>query len=140
MKKTFIAVCFAALLASCGTTSKMTSVQALAGEWNITEINNKALDASKSDNVPFIGFDTNKNLVYGSTGCNRLTGALKADAKAKTIDFGVLGSTRMMCADMDTEQKVLEAMATVKTYKLEGKAVIKLCKEDGPAAMTLKRK
>ena len=113
MKKTFIAVCFAALLASCGSTGKMTSVQALAGGWNITEINNKALG---------------------------LTGALKADAKAKTIDFGVLGSTRMMCADMDTEQKVLEAMATVKTYKLEGKDVIKLCKEDGTAAMTLKRK
>lgn len=140
MKKTFIAVCAAALLASCGTTGKMTSVKALAGEWNITEINNKTLDTSKSDNVPFIGFDTDGKRVYGSTGCNRLTGALKADAKTGTIDFSMLGSTRMMCADMQTEQQVLEAMATVKSYKVDGKNTIKLCKEDGSVAMLLKRK
>lgn len=87
-----------ALLASCATSNKIKSISALAGEWNITEVEGKAISASDSENPPFIGFDTNENRIYGSTGCNRMTGALNANVETGKIDFGAVASTRMMCA------------------------------------------
>ena len=50
-----------------------------------------------------------------NAGCNRMTGTFEADSlQPGKISFGQVGATRMMCPDMDTENKVLQALNTVK--------------------------
>ena len=140
MKKALATMCVAAALASCGTSRNAVSVESLDGEWNIVRIDGQDVKAPDGQDAPFIGFDTKENRVYGSTSCNRLTGALNADAKKGTIDFGALGSTRMMCRDMDTEQKVLGALGRVKTFKVQNGGSLLLNTEDGKTVMELKQK
>lgn len=140
MKKVFFAVCMTALLASCATSNKIKSISALAGEWNITEVEGKAISASDSENPPFIGFDTNENRIYGSTGCNRMTGALNANVETGKIDFGTVASTQIMCAKMETEQAVLGALGKVSTFSMKKKGVLEFKDNSGKTVMTLKHK
>jgi heat shock protein HslJ len=57
------------------------------------------------------------NRVSGKAGCNRFTGS--AVQGGKTLAFGALASTRMMCppAFMDQEQKFLKALASVRRFE-----------------------
>lgn len=140
MKKVFAAICAAAAMTACGTGNKTVSGGDLNGEWSIVSIKGQSVAASEGQDSPFIGFDTGGQLVYGSTGCNRLTGTLNADTAKGTIDFGSLGSTRMMCPDMQTERQVLDALGSVKTYRLQKDGSMQLNDTDGKTVMELKKK
>lgn len=134
-----MAFCAAALLASCAAGKKAAALSTLYGEWNITEINGKAVTAQAGPDSPFIGFNKAERLVYGSTGCNRLTGVLNIDEAKGTIDLSALGMTRMMCADMTTEQQVTDALPKIKSYRLGG-GTLSLCDTYGNVVMTLDRR
>lgn len=142
MKKVFVALCMAGLLAattSCKTSnSAASSVSALNGEWKITEVNGQSI--TKADNEAFMGFDVEKKSMYGSTSCNRIFGQLDADAKKGTISFGTVGSTRMMCPDMKTEEQVLKAVNEVKAYELKDNSTLTLKSADGKVLMTLQKR
>ena len=58
--------------------------------------------------------------VSGSSGCNRYHGT--AEIAGKSISFGMMAGTRMMCppATMDQEQKFFKALETVKNWKIDG--------------------
>lgn len=107
-------------LSACGAT-KQASIASLAGEWEIHTADGKAL---KGETTPFIGINTDNGTVYGSTGCNDLTGSIDKNSKPGTIDFSQLGSTRMMCADMTTERTVMDMLNSAKGYKVDGDKVI----------------
>ena len=68
----------------------------------------------------FIGFNVAEQLVYGSTGCNHLTGALPAEVTPEAPMFATVGSTRMMCADMTVEDALLPALGQVVDFKVDG--------------------
>ncbi len=144
MKKLFIAACAAGMslsLASCGTQRKAASTTAaLNGEWKITTVEGQAIQAKPGEKEAFIGFDVKENRIYGNTGCNNLTGGLQADAKNGTISFGQTGSTRMMCADMETEQKVLGAMGKIGKYEITADGKLNFKTADGETVMTLEKK
>ncbi len=144
MKKLFIAACAAGMslsLASCGTQRKAASTTAaLNGEWKITTVEGQAIQAKPGEKEAFIGFDVKENRIYGNTGCNNLTGGLQADAKKGTISFGQTGSTRMMCADMETEQKVLGAMGKIGKYEITADGKLNFKTADGETVMTLEKK
>lgn len=140
MKKVMAVMCMATALVACGTSSKIASVDSLNGEWSIVKINGEEVKIGEDMTAPFIGFDTTKSHVYGSTSCNRLTGALNADAKTGTIDFSALGSTRMMCHDMATEDKLMGALGKVKTFKIEKNGTLLLNGQTGNAVVELKQK
>lgn len=107
----------------------------LGGEWTIEKIEGNAIDKAAGDEIPFIGFDEREKRVYGSTGCNSLTGALKADNGR--IDFGALGCTRMMCADMTNERKVLDALQKVKKYQISEAGNLELTTSAGTVVIEL---
>ena len=88
----------------------------------------------------FIGFNLKKNRLYGNTGCNNLVGGIQADPAKGTMSFGQTGSTRMMCPDMDTEQKVLGAMGKVARYEIPKGGKLSLKADDGKAVMTLEKR
>lgn len=129
----------AAAFASCSTGSQTAQTGSIDGEWSIVEVDGSKINANNSENAPFMGFNTKESRVYGSTGCNRLTGAVTADAKTGAINLSKMGSTRMMCANMDTENKVLGALATVKTFKAKGKT-LQLCNESGKIVIVLEKR
>ena len=138
-KNIFYAAMAATLLASCSTAEKTTSLATLNGEWNIEKIEGKSIDKSLNESEAFLGFDTAKKSVYGSTGCNRLTGSFDIDAN-NVLDLSKMGSTRMMCKDMTTETMVLEALQKVKTFKVDKKGNLLLTNEKGNAVIELAKK
>ena len=138
MKKNFIsAAAFAAvLLSSCGTTTKSVDI---TGEWNVVSVEGKQVTGN-----PYIGFDTENGRLYGNAGCNRIMGGFEIDSvNPGHIGLTNVASTRMMCPDMETEQKVLEALNEVAGFKSsatgveltdkDGKVLISLEKREAPA-------
>ena len=96
----------------------------LAGtEWTLTAYNN-GQDAVVS---VLIGTEItaafgDDGQVTGSAGCNNYFGSYEVDGE--TINFGLLGSTLMACAEpegvMNQEMAYLEALGSVVTYHIEG--------------------
>ena len=107
----------AAVLTGCAC-QKSTMKDAMTHEWNIDKIDGQALD-NKGEKTPFIGLDVENSRVYGNASCNSLTGGFKAegDAKKGAIGLSQMGMTRMMCPDMSTETKIVEALSRVKKYR-----------------------
>lgn len=141
MRKVLAAISVATALMSCATGEQGASLSALNGEWDIVKVNGKGVVVAEGETAPFIGFNSGDKLVYGSTGCNRITGRLNADPQKREIDFGALGSTRMMCRDMQTEQMVLDALKDIKTFKIKKKnSVLVLGNENGKAVVELKKR
>lgn len=144
MKKLFVTLFIAGALASvcaCSTSRKaMSSLDALNGEWKIVEVEGYAISPKAGEKEAFIGFDVKENRLYGNTSCNNLVGGIQADAKKGTISFGQTGSTRMMCADMETEQKVLGAMGKVAKYEITSDGKMNLKTDNGTTVMTLQKK
>ena len=135
-----MAICAGALIVSCGSGKNMLSVSSLDGEWNITEVDGQKISTER---MPFIGFDVAQKRIYGNSGCNRMMGSFEADSlKPGTLKFGQIGSTRMMCPDMKTEQMVLGALDKVTSFQTvsDKPSVITLCNQDGQPLMTLEKK
>lgn len=139
-KNVFMAAIASAVLLACGSTKVATDIAALNGEWNIVEVEGNKINKGDSENVPFLGFNTKENRLYGNTGCNLLTGAIKADAKSGSIDFSQTGSTRMMCADMKVERMVLEALGKSTNYVVEGKDKMTLNDKQGKTIVVLQKR
>ena len=130
MKKVLLSICMVSAvfaMSSCGSTKEAASLSSLNGEWNIIEVNGSAIVPAENQELPFIGFDTATGKVYGNSGCNRMMGSIDLNSKPGTIDMSRLGSTRMACPDMTTEQNVLNALGQVKSYKKLGKHNMALC-------------
>lgn len=143
MKKAFVSLCMASALmglSSCGSTKNVATVSAIDGEWNVIEINGAVVVPAPGQDFPFIAFNAEDGTVYGSTGCNRLTGSFDVNAKPGTIDLGALGSTRMMCPDMTVEDNLFAALAKVKGYKPLGDKTVALCSSSDKPLVVLQKK
>lgn len=143
MKKAFVSLCMATALAglsSCGASKGAATLSTINGEWNIVEINGVAVVPAPGQEFPFIAFNTQEGTVYGSTGCNRLTGSFDTKAKEGSIDLGALGSTRMMCPDMTVEDNLLAALTQVKKYKSLGSSNVALCGSSNRPLVVLQKK
>ena len=128
------------LLSSCGTTRNSLSLSDMEGEWNIVEINNQPLNIEQGAKQPFIGFDTEAGRSYGNSGCNNLMSSLDKNAKPGSIAFKQMASTMMAGPGMDTERKVLDALAQVKSYRKAGKDEIALCDEGKKIVVKLEKR
>ena len=134
MKKMLIsAAAFAAVvLSSCGTTGKSVDI---SGEWNVVSVKGEQVAGN-----PYIGFDLAEGRIYGNAGCNRIMGGVEVDSvNPGKIGFTGVGATRMMCPDMETEQKVLETLNEVAGYQASS-AGVELTDKDGNVLMSLEKK
>lgn len=134
MKKMLIsAAAFAAVvLSSCGTTGKSVDI---SGEWNVVSVKGEQVAGN-----PYIGFDLAEGRIYGNAGCNRIMGGVEVDSvNPGKIGFTGVCATRMMCPDMETEQKVLEALNEVAGYQASS-AGVELTDKDGNVLMSLEKK
>ena len=128
-------------LSSCKTAGgAVSSLNALDGEWKITEVDGQAVKAVPGEKEAFIGLNVKEMRLYGNTSCNNLIGGFEADVRNGKIHFGQAGSTRMMCPDMETEGKVLDAINKTRSFDMEkgGKLVFK--DEGGKPLMKMEKK
>lgn len=131
MKKNLILAIMAVLaMTSCETKKNFES---LSGEWNVVSIGELVVPDSVR---AFLGFNLLEHIVYGSTGCNQLSGALPEVIDTKTPMFGAVGSTRMMCADMTVEDAMLPALGKVVDFKVNGDSLY-LNDAEGAVQMSL---
>lgn len=125
------------MLMGCGGSQKSVSVNDLAGEWEIVKVNGKLISAEET---PFLGFNVAESQLYGNAGCNSLMGILETSTdKSDALSFGALGSTKRMCADMETEDVILQALGNVKAFALEN-GVLTLKNEKGTELVELKKR
>lgn len=124
---------FAAMLLSSCVAQK--SVYQLSGEWRVSSLGGQAI--AESEDAPFIGFDTNQSLVYGFTGCNRITGTIDASAFVNgKADFSQIGMTRMLCQDSKYERPLMDALQKAYSSEVTG-STITLKDRDGQTLLTL---
>ncbi|MEZ4793778.1 MAG: DUF4377 domain-containing protein [Gelidibacter sp.] len=87
------------------------------GSWLVTKIK----DRSSFERNPVITLTLPQGVIMGSTSCNKFFGNVvieNNDFKVNTI-----GSTKMMCNNMDTEHLFLESLNEVTSYKIEGETL-----------------
>lgn len=131
---------FTLISGSCGSSKSAASQSDIGGEWDVVEINGSPVKVVEGQDAPFMGFDVPGKLVYGSAGCNRITGGLNADMKTGKIDFGALGSTRMMCHDMTNEGNMLDALGKVTVFEIKPDGTMMFGNGSGKALMVLKKR
>ena len=124
------------LMMSCGSAKKSVSIADLAGEWVIVEVNDKAVSAEET---PFLGFEVNEGQLYGNAGCNSLMANFDLSKTSGELTFDAIGSTKRMCADMATEDAILQALGEVRSFALDGEN-LKLNNADGKELMELKKR
>ena len=137
MKKISI-IAAAIALCSCSSTKTTDAAVDLNGEWDIVTVDGTAVDTTKTESRPILGFDTAKNTIYGCASCNSINGTAHVDAAKKTIKLSQVGTTMMLCANMEYEQKILKTLESVKGYKA-GKGCVELTNGSGKAVLQLKK-
>lgn len=125
-----VALVAALVMASC---AEKKSVDVLGGEWRVVSVGEMAVPDSVD---AFLGFNIADQQVYGSIGCNLLTGTLPSEVDTATPLFATLGSTRKQCADMSVEDALLPALARVVDFAVDG-ATLRLLDADGITVATL---
>ena len=77
--------------------------------WVLDSTNNKKMKAADfTKKLPYLELNLTEKKVFGSTGCNTITGPI--EIKGKKIYIGKLTTTRMACKDKDFEKAYLQGL------------------------------
>ena len=111
-------------LGACKTHSKATGetnpvgIENLAGKyWKLIEIDGNPVE-NNSAKEPHIILELEENRFHGNAGCNVLAGSFQS-AEPGRITFSQVVATRMMCIDMEIENKMLKLFDTVDSYTVK---------------------
>lgn len=115
-KMLFLATVIAATLMGCNKHNY--NATNVFGEWDLAKINGQAIVKTDDITMPFIGFNQQEDRIYGNTGCNSFFGTMITDStNVDALSFDNMGSTKMMCANMEVEDALLAALAQVKAIE-----------------------
>ena len=115
-KMLFLATVIAATLMGCNKHNY--NATNVFGEWDLAKINGQAIVKTDDITMPFIGFNQQEDRIYGNAGCNSFFGTMVIDStNVDAISFDNMGSTKMMCANMEVEDALLAALAQVKAIE-----------------------
>ncbi|HBT97434.1 MAG TPA: hypothetical protein DEB25_07290 [Desulfobulbaceae bacterium] len=102
----------------------------------MTEIAGQKIKTN-AERLAYLEFSAD-NRVWGSGGCNRLTGTYHFDSGQ--LHFSRMISTKMACIDMRTENALLAALSTVTTSALsDGGNILTLYDNDGAPRAAFRR-
>jgi heat shock protein HslJ len=131
----FAIAAFSAFICACS--SSKTNAKKLNGKWNISKVDGENI--SGTEVTPFLNFDISEKTVNGNVGCNIFNSTIQLydnDAAAVTINSGQV--TMMSCPDLQTEQRILQAIEKVKSVKTGNAAgEYDLCDANGNTVLTL---
>ena len=83
------------------------------GSWMVIKI----MDKIAFERNPTITLSMPQGQITGSTSCNKFFG--NVNLENSNFKVNTIGSTKMMCQDMETEQLFLETLGQVVSYKME---------------------
>lgn len=108
------------------TTSAQDTIPLIGTTWIVNSINGQPLNAQV-----FLKLDDEDRLT-GFAGCNRFfANYILAEDR---LEFGLVGSTKMMCPDMETENLMFATFDQTRYYLIEDDMLILLNEEHQPLA------
>lgn len=113
-KNLILAMMALCMMTACG---EKKSFDVLGGEWDVVSVGERVVPDSSD---AFLGFNIAEQLIYGSTGCNQLTGSMPTELNPNVSMFASMGSTRRMCADMSIEDALLPALGQAVDFRIDG--------------------
>lgn len=111
----------------------------LQGRWKIVSVFGLPIPETV-ETTPFITFDINENMISGNAGCNLLRGRFEIkDDSRLTISIPPVAMTKMACPDMDTENNIVSALGSAKTFGRLDNTRIALYSASGTKIMELQQ-
>lgn len=119
MKKLILGLATAAIMASCGTVGNVSNVSKV-GTAQVSLANTQWIltDANFTGKKPTLIIENGK--ISGNAGCNKYFGNLSLDTTAGNFDAGQIGSTRMACDNLQSENTYLKMLDEVNKYVVVG--------------------
>lgn len=110
-------------LSACNTVPDTQQQQSIAllqkNTWELRQIGNTDIDLSQKDRIPNLRFDPSNQNIYGTDGCNRLSGIYQV--KEQQIIIQNVAGTRMICPDnMQQVDEFNQALNKVTAYQTYG--------------------
>ena len=94
-------------------------------EWILSELGGESVDPGTGPQQISLQFDPSNGSISGSSGCNRFNGSYQVDGDR--LSFGQMLSTMMACVEgMELEQQILQSLAQVKSFRIEGNQLMLL--------------
>lgn len=89
--------------------------------WKLTEINGAAIPEGKLTADAFMTFRTQGSRVNGNSGCNNFFGGYEVNGNE--LKFSQLGSTMMMCPDMEVENQMKTVFEKTNRFAIDGETL-----------------
>ena len=122
-KMLFLATVIAATLMGCNKHNY--NATNVFGEWDLAEMNGKSIELAEGVTTPFIGFDQDEKRVYGNAGCNSFFGTMITDStNVDALSFDNMGSTKMLCANMEIEDEFLMTLGLVNNIEYNAQELL----------------
>jgi len=87
--------------------------------WKLIMLNGKKIILGKNQNTgPYLTLKNENSRVFGNGGCNVFQGSYEL-AEGNKIKFSKIGSTKMFCDYMETEQALLQVLENAENYSVE---------------------
>lgn len=87
--------------------------------WKLVRLGDAPVQVADRQREPCVVFAASEARLSGHGGCNRVTGRFEVDGDR--LKIGPMAATRMACPDgMEQEQRFLQAVQTVATYRIRG--------------------
>lgn len=90
----------------------------LDAKWALNTIDGKSPELIGDDERPYIIINVDENNFAGKGTCNQLFGAIEFDDN-NSITITRIGCTKMMCPNIDLEDKFVQALEKVESYQLK---------------------
>jgi heat shock protein HslJ len=84
--------------------------------WMLLSMDGESPQAPNNTHTAYLRLQENENDVKGFSGCNNFFG--KYTLSGSSLTFSNLGSTRMMCPDMEKETEFMRMLERVTSYSL----------------------
>lgn len=132
----FTAIAFISI--ACASSQKTVAIDDMKGAWTIVSVNGKAIQ--NPENEAFIDFNTDENVITGSATCNNFRGVIVINENDRNkFQLENIASTRMACPDMETEQKIFEALNAARSTQNLSNGNLALLNESGETVLELKK-
>ncbi len=90
--------------------------------WSLVSLEGQDVQRPQDTKTAFIRFQENENDVHGFTGCNKFFG--KYEEGGERLQLVNLSTTRMACPDMEQENKLMNVLRSVDSYRITDNILI----------------
>jgi len=90
----------------------------LGAYWVLYSLEGQDVQRPQNTQTAYVRFEEGKTRVIGFTGCNRFSGKYKLSGQKLTMSN--LSSSRMACPEIDQENKMLDLLGQVDSYRVAG--------------------